>query len=148
MISIDNSNKYVNDIFENIKSKFIILILQLLDILKFNSKNFIKFLIDNKILQLAMGIIIGTQVGLFMNQFNNIILKPLIDYIESKNNYINNYTYTIFNINIKYGKLLLSFINLFTSLSIVYLLWCISNVSNHNFNNMFKVQVNVIENNN
>ena len=145
---INNSNKYLNNAFENMKSKIIILMIYLLNFLKFNSKNFIKFLIDNRIIQIAMGIIIGTQVGLFMTDFNNIILKPIINYIDSKNDKINYYTYTIFNINIKYGKLLLSFINLFTSLIIVYLLWFLSNIPNESFNNMFRLHVTVIENNN
>ena len=111
---------YANNIIMKILSKIVIIIIYILNILKNNYQGFLQFLIDKNILQLAIGIILGTQVSRFTNTINNIILKPLIEYIDSRNTDFNKYSYNLFGINIKYGELLLSFIELITSLIIIY----------------------------
>ena len=113
-------------------SKIVIIIIYILNILKNNYDGFIKFLIDKNILQLAIGIILGTQVSHFTNTVNNIILKPLIEYIDSRNTDFNKYSYNLFGINIKYGELLLSFIELITSLIIIYFMWRLTTITNFN----------------
>ena len=118
-----------NIIINILKSKIIIIIVYILNIIKYNYEKFLVFLISNNIIQLAIGIILGTQIGNFTNSLNSILLTPIIKYIDERNNNLNSFDYNLFGIKIKYGELILCFIQLFTSMLIIYLLWYLTSMS-------------------
>ena len=124
---IEIKEKYLNYINDYIK----IIVLSIIKILKNNYIKFINFLIDKNVLQLCIGIILGSQMGKFTDLLNNTIFKPILEKINTNININNNmYTKNIFGINIKYGELFLGIINLFISLIIIYFIWTFSNFTN------------------
>ena len=98
-----------------------------------NYNGFINFIIQKNIIQLIIGLIIAIQISRFTDVFNTLILVPIFNYINTKN--INNYSFTsnILGIEIKYGKLLIAFIELFISLIIIYLIWYLTRITNFDF---------------
>jgi len=124
----NNLNMIFNNIINNIKSYILFVIIYMMKIFNSNYDNFIKFIVSKNVIGLGIGILLGTQIGNFINSVNRIILTPIIKYIENKNSNLNSISYNVFGIDIKYGELLLSVINLIISLLIIYIMWYFTNI--------------------
>lgn len=147
----DNFNMHFNNIINNIKSYILFIIINMIKIFSSNYQSFMNFIVSEKVIGLGIGILLGTQVGNFITSVNSIILTPIIKYIDDKNKNINSITYNIFGIDIKYGELLLSFINLIVSLLIIYVMWYFTNSENvhliQNYVNGFITNIGMNETN-
>jgi len=149
----------INDNIDNIQKKIYKNIIEsILNFINKNYSNFINFLISNNVIGLTISIILGIQLGNFTNSINNILLKPIIDYIDKY--YNNSSSYNLFGIKIEYGKLLLAIINFSVALIIIYLLYLLTTIpniiflhrnlnSNNNNNNslLMSVSNNIISDN-
>jgi large-conductance mechanosensitive channel len=119
----------INDNIDNIQKKIYTNIIEsILNFINKNYSNFINFLISNNVIGLTISIILGIQLGNFTNSINNILLKPIIDYIDKY--YNNSSSYNLFGIKIEYGKLLLAIIDLSVALIIIYLLYLLTTLPN------------------
>ena len=121
MFSINILNKYLNQV-----------LLLLLIFINNNYKKFIKFLTDKNIIQMIIGIIIGSQVSTFTNLLNSVIFTPIINYFNSYNNIFEKYNYNLINIKFEYGKLILGLIQLIVSFIIIYIFWSLSQLDTYN----------------
>lgn len=125
---MEDLNNNLNMFSNNIKSYILFAIVYIMKIFTSNFDNFMKFMVSKNVVGLGIGILLGTQIGNFINSVNRIILTPIIKYIENKNNNLYSISYNIFGIDIKYGELLLSVINLIISLLIIYIMWYFTNM--------------------
>jgi large-conductance mechanosensitive channel len=92
--------------------------------LKHQTIDFLNFIIDQKILTLGIGIVVGTQIYILINMFTLYIVSPIINKIfNTKEENLSKVNIEIFGIKFEIGKILSSLFNLVIVVYILYLLF-------------------------
>jgi large-conductance mechanosensitive channel len=106
-------NKYVKRI-----------ILLIVEFIKVNSDLIKKFLTSNNIIKISIGMLLGTQISLFVNSLINTTIIPLLNSLNIINKtQFENINYNILGVQIKIGQLLISSFTLLLTIIIVYVIW-------------------------
>jgi large-conductance mechanosensitive channel len=121
-----------NNFIKKLHKIIIELLLFLLIFINKNYKKFIEFLSNKNIVQMIIGIIIGSQVSNFTNLLNSVIFTPIINFINTHNHKANKYNYNVLNIKFEFGKLILGFIQLIIAFLIIYIFWSLSQMQTSN----------------
>jgi len=88
-----------------------------------NLKDFFIYLKNSNILNIGFGMVLGTQITLFVSAVLDYIFKPIIDrFIILFNKKFDEITYCIFDIQIQLGKFLLVLIKFLMTLYLVYII--------------------------
>jgi large-conductance mechanosensitive channel len=135
MQELYNSGKlYLINGINEIKIIFISIVVIILNFLILNLKDFIKFLFDKNIIQLAISILIATQIGTFVNSINTYIITPILINLPFMSNLkAEDINYTILGIQFQIGKILIIFLNFIFTLILIFCIWKISLLPNYNF---------------
>ena len=128
----------------NIKKVIIKLLLIILDFLKVYSSDFIIFLLDKRVMNLAIGILISGQVVILTTTITNSIINPILQKLSFTKYEFDKIKYNRLGIEFKIGQIITNLITFFMVLTIVFLVWNFSQTTDANFINNF---LNTIENN-
>lgn len=109
-----------------IKSLIATFLLLLLKFFKPYSVDFIKFIFNKNIIQLAIGIIISTQVGKLTESFTVSIINPILQKISFTKNEFKDLKYNRLGIKFKIGDIITNLISFFIILTIVFYIWSLS----------------------
>lgn len=124
----------MENIVEKTKDKIKNTLIIFLNFVKNNLSGFLKFLFDKNIIQTSVGIIIASQIG----KITNIIVESLINPIVKRLSVgtidnIDNWEFTLFDINIKIGLILYTIINFLLIAIVVYHIWKLSQNTNFDY---------------
>lgn len=119
----------------NIKKLIIKLLLIIIEFLKIYSYDFISFLLDKRIIQLAVGILISTQVVKLTTTITDSIINPILKKISFAQDEFDKVKYNRFGIEFKIGKIITDLITFFMVASIVFYIWNLTNYVNPNIIN-------------
>jgi large-conductance mechanosensitive channel len=121
---LNNSRNYIIEAITEVKIISKLLLLNSLNFLIINLKDFIKFLLEKNILQTGIGLLIASQVGKLTTAVTEFIITPILEKINIfYDGKFENLTYTIIGIDFKIGQFLLIIIQLLLTLICVYFLW-------------------------
>ena len=98
---------------------------KVIDTVSKESKHIGKFFVDRGVIQLAIGMIIATQITTLCPIVIDSIVSPVINTILNKdqNKKLQDYTITLFGIKFKIGSLIIGLINFFVVVLFVFYLW-------------------------
>ena len=119
----------------NIKKLIIKLLLIILGFLKIYSSDFINFLLDKRIIHMAIGILISSQVVTLTITITDSIINPILQKLSFTKNEFNHIKYNRFGIEFKIGQLITNLITFFMVLTIVFYIWNLTNLTNSNIIN-------------
>jgi large-conductance mechanosensitive channel len=92
--------------------------------LKHQAIDFLNFVINEKILTISIGLVVGTQIYNLINMFTLYIVSPIINRIfNTKEEIFTNVNIEIFGVKFELGKILSSLFNLILVIYILYLLF-------------------------
>jgi large-conductance mechanosensitive channel len=119
----------------NIKKVIIKLLLIILGFLKIYSSDFINFLLDKRIIHMAIGILISSQVVTLTTTITDSIINPILQKLSFTKDEFNYIKYNRFGIEFKIGQVITNLITFFMVLTIVFYIWNLSNSTNSNIIN-------------
>jgi large-conductance mechanosensitive channel len=129
--------EYLNKIINEISNLFNILIKNIINFLIINLKDFIYYLEEKKIINLAIGILLGTQLSKITNAITEYIFSPIIEKSSTLyNGKLENLTYKILNIEFKIGKIFIVLIQSIMILFFIYSFWKFSSTELKNIENI------------
>ena len=103
-----------------LKNTFLLII----KFIKVNSELIKKFLTTNNVIKISIGMLLGTQISIFVNSIINTTLIPILNSLNIINKTsFQNINYNILGIDIKIGQLIISCLTLLFTIIIVYVLW-------------------------
>ena len=107
----------IENLYNRIKYISIIIINLIVD----NGLDFINFMLTNKIAQLSLGILLGTQISTLISSINNNFITPLLESISPYVSFnISNWKYNIAGIDFKIGLL---FGSIFQFMFVIFLIY-------------------------
>jgi large-conductance mechanosensitive channel len=97
-----------------------------------NLTDFISYLAAKDILNLGLGILLGSQISKITIAITDLLIKPILNSIIIFNNdKFENLTFSIFTIEFKIGEILLNLIQFMGTLFCLYLIWKLSTQTNY-----------------
>jgi len=108
-------NSKVNDIFNSFVSVF-----------NSNFSNFIKFMSKQDIVNVAIGLILASQLTNLSTLLTDQLFTPIINKISGKDKKLADYKITLFSIEFKIGLIIMNIINLLLLVLFVYIIYTIS----------------------
>ena len=108
----------------------------LINIIKDQSEDFLRFLFKQNLIQLGIGLLVATQLSAFTTNITTNILSPIINSLStgSQKN-LADYTITIFGITFKIGNVIVGIINLILMIIVIYFLYQLTKITNFDFIN-------------
>lgn len=124
------------NISTSLNDKVISIFNYIIDILKDQSESFLRFLFQQNLIQLGIGLLVATQLSAFTTNVSTNILAPIINSLStgSQKN-LADYTITIFGITFKVGTVIVGIINLILMIVVIYLLYQLTKITNFEFIN-------------
>lgn len=113
----------------------------IIDIIKNNIDDFLGFVLDKNIVQIGISLIIATNINTLTISITDFIISPIIARLtngEFKN--IEKYTIDILGIKFKIGILIMTFINFFLTIIIIFYIFKLTDISSFNY------LINIIKN--
>ena len=108
----------------------------IIDILKEQSEDFLRFLFKQNLIQLGIGLLVATQLSAFTTNVSTNVLAPIINSLStgSQKN-LADYTITIFGVTFKVGTVIVGIINLLLMIIVIYFLYQLTKITNFDFIN-------------
>lgn len=124
------------NISTSVNDKVISIFNYIIDILKDQSESFLRFLFQQNLIQLGIGLLVATQLSAFTTNVSTNILAPIINSLStgSQKN-LADYTITIFGVTFKVGTVIVGIINLLLMIIVIYFLYQLTKITNFEFIN-------------
>jgi large-conductance mechanosensitive channel len=124
------------NISTSVNDKVISIFNYTINILKDQSESFLRFLFQQNLIQLGIGLLVATQLSAFTTNVSTNILAPIINSLStgSQKN-LADYTITIFGVTFKVGNVIVGIINLLLMIIVIYFLYQLTKITNFEFIN-------------
>lgn len=127
-------NKIINkidNISENLQNNFNKVVNTIFNILIYQSADLLKFLFEKNIVQMAIGLLIASEVGSITKVLTETIISPIINKVLiNRKGKLEDFKYYILGIEFKIGLLIIQIIKASLVLIIVYFIWKLSQIQN------------------
>jgi large-conductance mechanosensitive channel len=125
-----SSIERINDSSSFINNKMYTFIASFFGLIRNQLSDFIKFLIEKNIVQMAIGVLIATQVSRLVDNISDLIITPISKkVIPEQDSTKNDLKKNIFNIEFHYGKLIIAFLQFLMIIVFVYFIWKLTKVT-------------------
>jgi large-conductance mechanosensitive channel len=136
--TISSSVNKIQDTSIIVENKFNKLVNTIFNILINQSADLLKFLFERNIVQMAIGLLIASEVSSATKVFTDTVISPIINrLLINRKGKLEEYKYYILGIEFKFGLLLMQIIKGILVLIIVYFIWKLSRVQNFDFIQQF-----------
>lgn len=107
---MDSTPVFINDIKETLENQ---------------TNDFINFLVDKKVIAIGIGLLLASQLSIFVNTFVNTVVNPIIRKIlkNDQGQKLEQLKITYFEVEFELGKLITSLINFMIILFVIYLIY-------------------------
>lgn len=109
-------------------------LIKTVNVIKINIAGILKFLFDRNIIQMAIGIIIASQVTRITNLIMEVLINPIVNRITLGNiKKVEDIKFTFFDLELKIGLILYNIVNFIFIVIMIYYIWKLSQMSNFKF---------------
>ena len=125
-----SSIERINESSSFINNKMYVFIASFFGLIRNQLSDFIRFLIEKNIVQMAIGVLIATQVSKLVDNISELIITPISKkVIPEQDNTKNDLKKNIFDIEFQYGKLIIAFLQFLMIIVLVYFIWKLTKIT-------------------
>lgn len=135
-MSISSGIKTIENIANYSEEKFNDAVGSVIDIIKLNITDMLKFILSKNIVQTGVGIIIATNINKLTVAVSDFVISPIVNRLTNGDvKDIEKYTIEIAGVEFKVGTLILNIISFILTVIIVYYIWVLMQLPNFEFIN-------------
>ena len=105
-----------------------------IDVVKENIEDMLKFILNRNIVQMGVGLIIASNVGKITTSVTDFIISPIVNrFTNGQIKDVEKYTIEIAGIEFKVGALMLNIINFILTIIVLYYIWRLTQLTSFDF---------------